>query len=129
MIELAQNGEQIELWGDPNYSKDMVHVYDCAQMICKAVETNRETGFYNVGTGIPVTLQEQIETIIDVFSPKDHPSQIVYCPEKPCGGGFLMDVQNAKDELGYEPKYDCKALFEDYKREMEINRFKELRGE
>jgi len=129
MIDAAQKGEPIELWGDPNYSKDMVHVYDCAQMICKAALVDRETGFYNVGTGIPVTLQEQIETIIKVFSPKDHPSQIVYRPEKPCGGGFLMDIQNAKEELGYEPQYDCLRLFEDYREEMKINRFLELRHE
>ena len=127
MIEQAKKGEPIELWGNPEYSKDMVHVYDCAQMICKAVEVNREEGFYNVGTGNPVTLKEQIETIIKVFSPKDHPSEIIYCPDKPAGGGFLMDVQNAKEELGYEPQYDCLKLFEDYKKEMEINRFEELR--
>lgn len=129
MIDQAKKGEPIELWGDPNYAKDMVHVYDCAQMICKAVEVDREEGFYNVGTGIPVTLKEQIETIIKVFSPKDHPSEIIYRPDKVAGGGFLMDVENAKEELGYEPKYDCLKLFEDYKREMEIDRFKELRGE
>lgn len=129
MIDLAMKGEPIELWGDPNYSKDMVHVYDCAQMICKAALVDRETGFYNVGTGVPVTLQEQIETIIKVFSPKDHQSQIIYRPEKPCGGGFLMDVQNAKDELGYEPQYDCQRLFEDYREEMKINRFLELRNQ
>lgn len=127
MIELAQKGEPIELWGDPNYSKDMVHVYDCAQMLCKAIEVDRDSGLYNVGTGIPVTLQQQIETIIKVFSPKDHPSTIVYRPEKPCGGGFLMNVDNAKEELGYEPKYDVQALFEDYKEEMRIDRFKDLR--
>lgn len=129
MIDLAMKGEPIELWGDPNYSKDMVYVDDCAQMICKAVLANRDNGWYNVGTGVPVTLQEQIETIIRVFSPKDHPSQIIYRPEKPCGGGFLMDVQNAKEELGYEPQYDCQHLFEAYKEEMKINRFKDLRHE
>lgn len=129
MIDLAMKGEPIELWGDPNYSKDMVYVDDCAQMICKAVLANRDNGWYNVGTGVPVTLQEQIETIIRVFSPKDHPSQIIYRPEKPCGGGFLMDVQNAKEELGYEPQYDCQRLFEAYKEEMKINRFKDLRHE
>lgn len=127
MIEQAKKGESIELWGDPSYSKDMVYVDDCAQMLCKAVEVDREEGFYNVGTGVPVTLKEQIETIIDVFSPADHRSEIIYCPDKPVGGGFLMNVDNAKDELGYEPQFDCKRLFEEYKKEMEIDRFKELR--
>ena len=127
MIYQAIKGEPIELWGDPNYSKDMVHVYDCAQMLCKAIEVKRSTGFYNVGTGIPVTLKQQIEAIIQVFSPKDNRSQIIYRPEKPCGGGFLMNVDNAKNELGYEPKYDVTALFENYKEEMQLDRFKELR--
>lgn len=127
MIEKAQQGEPIEVWGDKNYAKDMVHVYDCSQMMCKAVEANLSKGIYNVGTGIPVTIEEQIKTIIDVFSPADHKSEIIYCPDKVCGGGFLMDISNAKSELGYEPKYDCKRLFEDYKNEMSVQRFAELR--
>lgn len=129
IINQAMKGEPIELWGDPNYSKDMVHVYDCAQMLCKAVLVDRISGLYNVGTGIPITLKEQIETIIRVFSPSENPSNIIYRPDKPCGGGFLMDVTNAKEELGYEPQYDCQKLFEDYREEMKINRFKELRYE
>ena len=130
ILDVVNNFEGLtSIWGNPNYAKDMVHVYDCAQMICKAVEVNREHGWYNVGTGVPVTLEQQIKTIIKVFSPADHPSQIVYRPDKPAGGGFLMDVTNAKEELGYEPQYDVEALFRNYKEEMEINRFKELRGE
>lgn len=126
MIDRAKKGAPIELWGDPHYSKDMVHVYDCAQMLCKAVEVNRNEGLYNVGTGIPVTLQEQIETIIRVFSPDNAPSKIIYRPEKKAGGGFLMNIENAKEELGYRPQYDCMRLFLDFKLEMEINRFEEL---
>lgn len=126
-INRAKKGEPVELWGDPEYAKDMVHVYDCAQMLCKAVLVNRENGFYNVGTGIPVTLQEQCQAIIDVFSPKDNTSTIEYHPGK-SGGGFLMDITNAKEELGYEPVYDVHKLFEDYKYEATLDRFKELRG-
>lgn len=75
-----------------------------------------------------MALKEQIEAIIDVFSPADNRSQIVYCPEKPVGGGFLMDITNAKEELGYEPKYDVQKLFENYKEEMKVNHFAELRN-
>lgn len=127
MIEKAQAGETIEIWGDPHYAKDMVHVYDFSQMLCKAAEVDRNAGFYNVGTGNPITIEEQVRTIVDVFSPKDSPSPIVYRPDKVCGGGFLMDIENAKEELGYIPQYDCRKLFEDYKKEMEIKRFAELR--
>lgn len=74
-----------------------------------------------------VTLEDKIKNIIKVFSPKDNPSKIVYRPDKKSGGGAIMDIENARKELGYEPKYDCLALLEDYKREMQIDRFKELR--
>ena len=129
MIERAIRGEKIDIWGDPNYAKDMVHAYDFAQMLCKALVVDRDKGFYNVGTGVPVTLEEQIRTIVDVFSPKDHPSPIGYAPDKISGGGCLMNVDNAKEELGYEPQYDVKKLFEDFKQEMEKNRFLELRAD
>jgi UDP-glucose 4-epimerase len=127
MINKALNGETIEVWGDPSYSKDMVHVYDFSQMLCRAALVKRDSGFYNVGTGMPVTLLEQVKTIIDVFSPKDKRSEIVFRPDKPSTGGFLMDISNAKEELGYVPQYDCRKLFEDYREEMKVNRFLELR--
>jgi len=128
-INRAIKSEPLELWGDPNYSKDMVHVYDCAQMLCKAcIYEGKDHEIYNVGTGIPVTLQEQCQAIIDVFSPKDKPSIIEYHPGT-SGGGFLMDISNAKEDLGYEPVMDVHKLFEDYKYEAQFDRFKSLRGE
>lgn len=126
-INKAIKGEPLTIWGDPNYSKDMVHVYDFSQMLCKAVIVDKNKGFYNIGTGIPVTLTEQCQAIIDVFSSKENPSVIEYIPAKSSGGGFLMDISNAIDELGYKPEYDCHKLFENYKQEMVINRFMELR--
>lgn len=130
-INRAIKGEPLTIWGDPNYAKDMVHVYDFSQMLCKAALVNRDKGFYNIGTGIPVTLKEQCQAIIDVFSPKDNPSVIEYVErdgDYKTGGGFLMDISNAKEDLGFEPVYDVHKLFEDYKKEMQLDRFVELRG-
>jgi UDP-glucose 4-epimerase len=127
IINKALNGETIEVWGDPSYQKDMVHVYDLSQMLCRAVLVNRRTGFYNVGTGMPVTMLDQVKTIIDVFSPKDKRSEITFRPDKPNTGGFLLDISNAQEELGYVPQYDCRKLFENFREEMKVNRFSELR--
>ena len=130
LIRNAMEGKDLEVWGDPSYSKDMVHVYDVAQMFCKAIENKHlNKGFYNCGTGIPVNQIEQMEAIRKVFCPADKQSRIVVLEDKIAGGGILMDVQNAKDELGYEPKYDVVKLFENFKEEMKINRFIELRGQ
>lgn len=62
-----------------------------------------------------------------MFSPKNNLSKIIHRPEKGNSGGFLMDVENAKMELGYKPVYDCRKLFENYKQEMQLNRFKDIR--
>ena len=130
LIFNAMEGKPLEIWGDRNYAKDMLHVYDLAQMLCKAITVQTiSKGFYNCGTGIPVTSQQQMEAIRDVFCPPDKKSDIICLEDKPAGGGLLMDVQNAKDELGYEPVYDVVKLFEDFKQEMQINRFLELRGQ
>lgn len=128
MIERAMAGKPLEIWGDPAYSKDMVHVNDFGQMLCKCILATRDEGVYNVGTGMPVSLEEQVNTIADVFSPEGKEVEIKYCPDKPDGGGFLMDIRNAEEELGYKPKYDCRALFEDFKREMQLQRFASLRA-
>ena len=127
MIEKAMNSEPLTIYGDGKYAKDMVYVYDCAQMICKAVEVDKEHGIYNVGTGVPVMIEEQIRTIVEVFSPKDNPSSITYLLEKTCAGGFLMDISNAVLDLHYSPQYDCRRLLEDIKQEMKVQRFRKVR--
>ena len=40
-----------------------------------------------------------------------------------------MNIDNAKEELGYVPAYDVHRLFEQFKEEMAINRFFTLRND
>ncbi len=123
MIQRAIEGKDIEMWGNPELGKDVIYVKDLCQMIFKSLWANRETGIYNAGTGIKTTMREQIEGIVKVFSNKDKMPKIIECPEKRDCDDFVMDIQNAKDDLGYKPQYDYIAYLEDYKREMELNRF------
>lgn len=123
MIQRAIEGKDIEMWGNPELGKDVIYVKDLCQMIFKSLFVDRETGTYNAGTGVKTTMREQIEGIVKVFSPKNNPSKIIECPEKRNCDDFVMDIQNAKEELGYEPQYDYIAYLEDYKKEMELNRF------
>ena len=123
MIQRAIEGKDLEMWGNPELGKDVIYVKDLCQMIFKSLWANRETGTYNAGTGIKTTMREQIEGIIKVFSTKDKMSKIIECPAKRDCDDFVMDIQNAKDDLGYEPQYDYIAYLEDYKKEMELNRF------
>lgn len=123
MIQRAINGQDIELWGNPDLGKDIIYVKDLCQMIFKSLFVDRDTGTYNAGTGVKTSMREQIEGMIKVFSPKDKPSKIIECPEKKDCDDFVMDIENIKEELGYEPQYDYISYLEDYKKEMELNRF------
>lgn len=127
MIQQAINGDAIEIWGSPEHVMDMVYVKDCCQMIFKALLSNEEGGFYNVGTGVGTTLQEQVEGIIKIFCSQDKKSDIIYFPEKPNGPPFIMDISNAEKALGYSPEYTYITMLEDIRTEMELNRFTHLK--
>lgn len=126
MIDRASNGEDIEMWGNPNAFKDILYIKDLCQMMYKALFANVNGGIYNAGTGVKTTLREQIEGMIEVFSPAGHKSKII---EKPEGAGFtsfVMNIENAKKDLGYKPEYTYIKYLEDYKKEQELGRFNDL---
>ena len=131
MIERAQKGENIEMWGNPNAFKDILYVKDLCQMMYKALFADVNGGTYNAGTGIKTTLREQIQGMIDVFSTEDNKSEIIEVPDKPTFDSFVMDISNAKEELGYRPEYIEQLTLtnhplEDYKKEQQAKRFDDM---
>lgn len=126
LIDLAAAGEKIELWGNPDAFKDILYVKDLCQMMCKAIFAKVNGGTYNVGTGIKTTLKEQIEGMIQVFSSENKKSNIIYKPDSSGFTSFVMDIENAKEDLGYEPEYTYLKYLEDYKKEQELKRFDSL---
>ena len=122
LIDQAINGEDIEIWGDAKRVKDMVYVKDFCQMLYKALFVNLDKGYYNVGTGIGTTLEDQIKGIIEVFS-KDKKSNIIMRPDKSNAPQYIMDITPAIKELGYKPEYSYHDMLVDFKKEMEEKRF------
>lgn len=128
LIDRAMKGEDIEVWGDPSRSKEITYVKDFIQAVRKCIEAKIDGGIYNVGCGKPVTLEEQIQGIIDVFSPKSHPSKKIYCPEKPNARLNHLDISKTQRELGYEPQYSYMEAMLDFKKEMQEEPFAQLWG-
>ncbi|MEM6516489.1 MAG: NAD(P)-dependent oxidoreductase [Bacteroidota bacterium] len=127
-IEKAMKSEPIEIWGDPMVSKDIVYVQDFNQMLYKALLSDLNKGFYNVASGVSTTLEDQIKGVIEVFSPINNPSKIIYRPEKNNQNSYHYDIQNAVDELGYQPSYDYVSMLTDMAKEMKGNRFDHLKN-
>jgi len=126
LIKKAIAGENLEIWGDPKRAKDIVYVKDFNQMLIKTLKSHKAHGIYNVGTGVPTTLEEQIKGIRNVFSPKDNPSKIIYRPDKPSQNSYLYDISKAVNDFGYKPEYDYIEMLQDMKREMLGHRFAHL---
>ncbi|MCK9627022.1 MAG: NAD(P)-dependent oxidoreductase [Bacteroidales bacterium] len=122
LVEQATKGEDIHVWGDPNRKKDMVYVKDLCQMFYKACFINRDWGFYNVGTGVGISLLDQIKGIIEVFK-EENQSRILFSPEMRNAPQYIMCIDEAKEELGYEPLYNYIDMLKDMKKERDLNRF------
>lgn len=120
LIKQACAGEKIEIWGDCKVPRDMVYVKDLVQLVQKSILCNVEHSIYNVSTGEGTTLEEEIKTIVDVFSPSAAPSVITYRPDIPIReASHRYSITNAVAEIGYKPAYNCKGMFEDMKKEKD----------
>ena len=126
LIDQAMHGQDLELWGDPEAYKDVIYVKDLCQMMYKALFAPVDGGIYHAGTGRKTTMREQLEGIIDVFAPKGRTLHILLHPEKNSFDSFVMDIENARKDLGYVPEYDYLSYLRDYKREMERKHFDTL---
>lgn len=115
LIDMAMNGETMQVWGNPNRVKDMIYIKDFCQMLSLALSVDRSSGYYNVGTGVGISLLDQIKGIIQVFGKYN---AIEFCPDKPDAPQYIMDITPARLELGYEPKYDYLSSLKDFKKEM-----------
>jgi UDP-glucose 4-epimerase len=118
MIDRATKGEEIEIWGDPQKSKDIVYIKDFINIVEAAISSDTAQGIFNVGTGIPTSLEQQIRGIVEVFSDGQNQSNIVYRPEKRSQTSYLYDISRTEQELNYKVQYPYMEMLQDMKQEM-----------
>lgn len=120
-IENAIEGKEIKIFGDRGLSRDVVYVKDVARAFRLGLQSNKAKGLYNMTSGNAVTLSEQVEVIIDVFSDKNNKSVITY--EKTTKNNtpsYLFSIEKAKKDFNFVPEYaDFKRMMLDYKKELE----------
>lgn len=126
-IEKAMNGDNIEVWGDPTISRDIIYVKDVARAFVLALTNENVKGLYNMTSGVSLTLENQIKTVIKVFS-NGSKSKLIYRPEKKNNTpSYLFDMTKAKRDFGFVAEYkDYETMMKDYKKEMDSDRFRFL---
>lgn len=127
-IENAQQGNVIEIWGDPHITRDIIYVKDVAKAYCMALDSDKTRGLYNMTSGTELDLEDQVKAIIEVFGDPDNRSSIVYRPDKPNNTpSFLFDMSKAKEDFGFVPQYTSYIdMMKDYKDELESGKWDEL---
>ena len=126
-IENAEAGKDIEIWGDPHLSRDIIYVKDVARAFYLVLKSDKAKGLYNMSSGVPLDLEEQIKIIIEVFT-KNKKSKIIYRPDKSNNTpSFLFDMTKANEDFGFVPEYrNYLDIMLDYKKELENGEWKEL---
>jgi len=121
-IAKAKKCEPIEVWGNPPKTyRDFVYVKDvCKAFMLAAVAPAGKNGYYNIGSGVPMTILQEVEAIIDVFTPKHHqPSTIVLRPDiqEVRTASSLFETIHARMDLGWEPEFSYRDALIDFKQE------------
>jgi UDP-glucose 4-epimerase len=128
IIDKVIRGEDVEIWGDPSKAKENTYIYDCVAVIRKAIESDLAGGIYNVGRGVPVTIEEQIKGIVEIFASPDKKPNVIYCPEKPDIREYVLDISKTRRDLGYTPEWSYLRSLVDMKEKMQSNHFAKLWG-
>ncbi|MDO5420520.1 MAG: NAD(P)-dependent oxidoreductase [Bacteroides sp.] len=127
LMQKAEKGEPISIWGDANRLLETCCMEDFLQIVEKCAESPLDGGLYNIGSG-GSTLDERIHAIVDIFSNPQNKSEISYEPEKRSAMQFTLDITKTKSELGYKPQYSWKDYCKWFKKERELQRFAKLWG-
>lgn len=119
-IDKASKGEAIEIYGNPHTMKDILYVKDLTIGVQTALKKSESKGFYNIGYDVNFSLFDIVKAIIEVFSPTNATSEIIFRPDIANSGSFpTMDISKLKREIGFIPIYsNILAMMKDYKYEL-----------
>lgn len=123
-IDKAQQGESIEIFGDAKVSRDIVYVKDVVVALVRAIQSEESRGLYNITSGVAVSLEEQVEGVIEVFT-KDKASKILYSPDKEnTSHSYIFDISKANRDFGFNPQFsNYIKMMEDYQNVMNSGKF------
>jgi UDP-glucose 4-epimerase len=119
-IEKAMACQPLEIWGNADVGRDIIYIKDVVSAFVKAIDSPMASGLFNITSGNYLTLREQAKTIAALFWGSNTQPVILERPEKSNGlDSFLYDINKAKRELNWSPKFTFEDMLNDYKLEMQ----------
>jgi UDP-glucose 4-epimerase len=97
-------GEQCVIHGDGENTRDYVYVGDCAQGNLLALTVEHTSGIYNLGSGIPTSVNQIFHTLKKVTG---YPLPEMHGPAKLGETRYIyLKADKAQRELGWQPTWD-----------------------
>ena len=114
MINELKAGRDVNVYDGGNLYRDYIHVSDAARAIKLIMEKGEVNTIYNVGNGKPMLFKDMIEYAKELIGGegKLNPIEIPQFHRTVQVRSMWMLSDKLKS-LGYEPKYDLKAIIED----------------
>lgn len=95
--------EPVTINGDGEQTRDFVYVGDCARANLLAITVDHKSGIYNLGWGLPTSINQIFETLAKVT---DFPHAAQYGAAKVGETRHIyLDASKAKQELGWAPTF------------------------
>jgi UDP-glucose 4-epimerase len=101
-LERLGAGEETVIFGDGEQTRDFVHVADVVRALLVAAE--RDTGVFNIGTGVETTvnrLHELCRSVVGSSAAPRHAAARTGDARR-----SVLDVSRAADELGWRPSIE-----------------------
>jgi UDP-glucose 4-epimerase len=95
--------EPVTINGDGEQTRDFVYVGDCARANLLAVTVEHQPGIYNLGWGLPTSINQIFSTLAKVT---DFPHPVQYGPAKVGETRHIyLDASKANKDLGWAPTF------------------------
>ena len=95
-------GDTITIWGDGTVARDYIYINDLVSAFLTTIETETPSRLYNIGSGVPLTLNELLRVMQTVTG---RVPIVEYLPSRKLDLSInYLDISRARNELRWHPR-------------------------
>lgn len=113
-LEKSIKKETLQVYGKGISGREYIYINDVVEAIMLALHAVEKCGIYNIGSGQITSNLELAQAYCKVFNNEGNYKCLVDKAET--HEKYLMNIEKAKNELGYSPKYQIDDALMDMKR-------------
>jgi len=107
VLNKIDSGEPITINGDGSQAYDFIYVEDVARANICALKSNKDFGFYNVGTGVQTSIKELVQLILNITGAKNDVVYKLYSSDdaRQLVKNRVLSPEKAEKEIGFKFTY------------------------